>query len=141
MPPIAPSEIAPVQPPFPTAINFPFHPETGIQTSILMSESVVGLMVAATRQNAGRVLYTGGTTAPGAAPGSNAPAATVWARVMVVSGSLREDRPSQEVAADATVGNKLHITNKNAMRVPDMFVNSMHDLTSFMASPRRNRVY
>ena len=44
----------PFQPPLPTARNLPFQPDAGSQTSILMSESAVGLSVAATRQNAGR---------------------------------------------------------------------------------------
>jgi len=35
------------------ALSFPFQPEVGIQTSILMSESLVGVSLAETRQNAG----------------------------------------------------------------------------------------
>jgi hypothetical protein len=38
----------------PTAWNLPFHPAIGSQTSTLMSESLDGWIVAATRQNAGR---------------------------------------------------------------------------------------
>ena len=45
--------IAPLNAPLPTAWNLPFHPDAGNQTSILMSESLVGFSVAATRQNAG----------------------------------------------------------------------------------------
>ena len=43
----------PFKPPLPTAWNLPFQPAAGSQTSILMSESLVGVSVAATRQNAG----------------------------------------------------------------------------------------
>src|ERR1700676_5172648 len=49
-------EMDPAQPPLPTAMNLPFQPDAGIQTSTLMSESVEGFMLAATRQNAGRSL-------------------------------------------------------------------------------------
>src|ERR1700722_4670592 len=44
----------PPQPPLPTARNLPFHPVTGSHTSIPISESLVGLSVAATRQKGGR---------------------------------------------------------------------------------------
>jgi hypothetical protein len=43
----------PAQPPLPTAWNVPFHPDIGIHTSTLMSESVLGASVAVTRQNSG----------------------------------------------------------------------------------------
>jgi hypothetical protein len=36
----------PCHAPLPTPWNFPFHPEAGIHTSILMSESLLGLIVA-----------------------------------------------------------------------------------------------
>ena len=49
--------MAPDQPPFPTASNFPFQPEAGIQTSILISESLDGLSVAAIRQYGGKSLF------------------------------------------------------------------------------------
>ena len=39
-------EIAPAHPPLPTAWNLPFQPDAGIQTSILMSESLDGFSVA-----------------------------------------------------------------------------------------------
>src|ERR1700721_220631 len=44
----------PPQPPLPTARNLPFHPATGSHTSIPISESLVGLSIAATRQKGGR---------------------------------------------------------------------------------------
>src|SRR5712691_8523070 len=60
-----------------------------------MSESLVGLSVAATRQNAGRLLKAcvaaGGAAAPPAAGGLNAPALTACARVMVVFGRVSSD--------------------------------------------------
>jgi hypothetical protein len=40
----------------PTAWNLPFQPDAGSHTSILMSESLDGLLVIATRQKAGRSL-------------------------------------------------------------------------------------
>lgn len=77
----------PAQPPLPTASNLPFQLVAGSQTSILMSESGDGVRVAVTRQKAGRVVKGLGPR-PGAG-GVKAPAATVWAAVMVVVGSLR----------------------------------------------------
>src|SRR5213594_1235445 len=91
----------PVQPPFPTASNLPFHPDAGSQTSILISESLLGFNVAATRQNAGRSLNPPPPRPP---PCVNAPAATACAVVIVVSGSLREARLSQDDAAAAGIG-------------------------------------
>jgi hypothetical protein len=43
----------PASPPSPTAWSFPFHPAAGSHTSMLMSESLVGLDVNAIRQNGG----------------------------------------------------------------------------------------
>ena len=51
---IAAYPIDPCHAPLPTAWNLPFQPEMGNHTSILMSESLEGVSVAATRQNAGR---------------------------------------------------------------------------------------
>jgi len=48
--------MTPAQPPLPTAWNLPFHPVVGNQISTLMSESLVGVNVAATRQKSGRLL-------------------------------------------------------------------------------------
>ena len=74
--------MVPAQPPLPTAWNLPFQPANGIHTSILMSESVDGLIVAATRQNAGRGVNV--VTGPAALGGLNAPAPTRCAAVTVV---------------------------------------------------------
>src|SRR5882762_4700666 len=83
--------MVPAQPPLPTAWNFPFQSAAGSQTSILMSESDEGVSVAATRQNVGSWLNCG---AAGSVPGGvNAPAGTIWARVIEVFGSARDDKP------------------------------------------------
>src|SRR6266545_4193662 len=90
--------MAPAQPPLPTPWNFPFHAGAGSQTSILMSESDEGISVAATRQKAGRRLNC--CTAAGPISGSvNPPAGTIWARVIEVFGSTRDDKLSHDAAA------------------------------------------
>src|SRR2546421_384992 len=95
--------MAPDQPPFPTASNLPFHPDAGNQTSILISESALGLNVAATRQNAGRSLKAAGPgpppRPPGAAGRTNPPAVTDCAIVIVVSDKRSDARFSHGVAA------------------------------------------
>ena len=48
----------------PVPCSLPFHPETGSQTSILMSESAVGFASATTRQNAGKLLYNAELSCP-----------------------------------------------------------------------------
>src|SRR5688572_2272681 len=78
----------PCHAPFPTPWNLPFHPVAGIQTSILISESLVGRIVAFTSQCAG-------TVGPPRAPGA---AATDAADVIVVSGSFSVARLSQGAA-------------------------------------------
>src|SRR5882672_10484704 len=90
--------MTPAQAPLPTDCRLLFHPEAGIHTSILMSESSVGLRVAWTRQNAGRVLNEAAGTRP--APGGvKSPAATVFADAMLVRGIVREARLSQDTGA------------------------------------------
>jgi hypothetical protein len=86
-------------------MNLPFHRSAGgSQTSILISESLVGLMVAATRQKEGRSLYAispswrrkekeGG--------GAKAPAVTGAAIVIAVCGSESLERLSHGVAVIA----------------------------------------
>src|SRR6266576_4660348 len=90
--------MTPPHPPFPTAWNFPFQPDAGIQTSTLMSESLVGLSVAATRQNAGRFLNGSLCAAPPpcVAGVTNAPMATDSAIEIVVLGSASDLRLSHE---------------------------------------------
>jgi hypothetical protein len=80
-------------------MNFPFQPDAGIQTSILMSESVDGFNLAATRQNAGRPLAActkavGGGVPPAAMGIVSAPASTARASVIVVFGSTKDARLS-----------------------------------------------
>ena len=96
-------QICPDHAPLPTAWNLPFHPVSGIQTSNLMSESGVGLIVAATRQKAGSRSYAagGGPGSVNGFSGMNAPAATDAASVMVVFGSLSDARLSHDWAAVA----------------------------------------
>src|SRR5438128_12458787 len=91
--------MVPAQPPLPTAWNFPFQSAAGSQTSILMSESDEGVSVAATRQKAGSWLNCG---TAGPVPGRvNAPAGTVWAKVIEVFGSVRDNRLSHDAALRA----------------------------------------
>src|ERR1700761_1425893 len=111
--------MCPAHPPPPTPSRFPFH-INGSQTSILMSESLVGFNVAAIRQKAGRDLRSGGApkklppppAPPGRPPGPpppggawrgvagiwNAPAGTVCAMVIILSGRVSFARLSQETA-------------------------------------------
>src|SRR5215510_4436180 len=89
--------ICPANPPLPIPSSLPFHPETGSQTSSLMSESGVGLTSATTRQNAGRLLYKRASPEPGldgAGGPLYVPAATVCASVIVVLGLLAAVRRS-----------------------------------------------
>ena len=73
-----------------------FQPDAGSQTSILISESLDGVSVAITRQKAGRPLKRAvfARPGPGAAGGVKAPAATLWADVMVTLGRLSLERLS-----------------------------------------------
>src|SRR5688500_885255 len=96
-----------------------------------MSESDVGVRVAATRQNAGRFLN--GCAEGGASPGSaspavgvNAPAATVWASVIVASGSFTDDRLSHDAAAALAVWLYITAASRTAHSPPTRI---------FMASP------
>jgi hypothetical protein len=80
-------------------INLPFHSDSGIQTSILMSESLDGFSVAATRQNGGRFRiagFEGGPVPPLPGDGGlNSPLVTDSASVIVVFGNLAPVRLSQ----------------------------------------------
>src|ERR1044071_55034 len=87
----------PANPPLPSPRYLPFHPESGSHTSILISESLAGFRVAATRQNAGRFLVAAAGM-PKADGGTNAPASTGCASVMVVSSSFSAARLSQVAA-------------------------------------------
>src|SRR5688572_13798130 len=97
--------IEPPYPPFPTAWNLLFHCASGIHTSILISESLEGLSVAATRQNAGSCLNVTLACAP-AGPvtvAENSPAATGCATVMAVFGSDKASKLSHVAACDSDV--------------------------------------
>src|SRR5579862_9730710 len=93
----------PPNPPLPVPRSLPFHPDAGIQTSILISESLVGVAVAAIRQNAGRSLKFGGRAPgnPAGDPGGsvNSPAATDSASVTVVCGICNDFKLSHVAAA------------------------------------------
>src|SRR5262245_16593644 len=97
--------MVPAQAPLPTPRNFPFQPCGSIQTSILISESFVGVSVAATRQNCARSAAGGGTRPCGA----NWPAPTTTAIVIVTFGSASDRRLSQ-VAAEAGDANTSPVT-------------------------------
>src|SRR5215472_4803869 len=93
----------PPNPPFPTPRYLLFQLASGIHTSILMSESVDGFNVAATRQNAGSCLKSAvGCASPRPVTGGeNAPAATDCASVIAVFGNESAWRLSQVAARDA----------------------------------------
>src|SRR6266849_1326054 len=89
--------MVPPAPPLPVPRNLPFQlPEGGIHTSILTCDSGEGLIVAATRQDAGTVR----DGAPAGAPTAlNGPASAAVADVMVVSGNVKADSRSHGPAA------------------------------------------
>src|SRR6186997_31830 len=98
--------MTPAQPPLPTAWNLPFQPFTGNQTSTLISESLLGLRVTATRQKSGRSLY-GFAPRPVVCPGGeNCPAGTTLDIVTVVSGNLRDARLSHDDPNAGTANRK-----------------------------------
>ena len=104
--------MTPPQPPLPTDCSFPFHPDSGSHTSTLISESLDGFSVAATRQNAGSCLKaTFCCAAPRPAAGSeNCPAATVSANVIVVFSSETDFRLSHVAAATGVGANEIIVT-------------------------------
>jgi hypothetical protein len=91
--------IDPAHPPLPTAWYLPFQFATGSHTSTLMSESLDGFNVAATRQNDGRFVRAGLGGAAVAPGGVNVPAETVSVRVIVASGKESVAKLSQEAAS------------------------------------------
>src|SRR6476646_2945540 len=99
----------PAHAPLPTACSLPFQPEAGIQTSILMSESLDGVSVAATRQKGGRAV-NGVPPRPARPFGAvNWPAPTVCASVTDTWGCENVDRLSH-VAPIAGVATKRRAT-------------------------------
>src|SRR5262245_57457330 len=108
----------PVQPPLPTAWNFPFQPDAGSHTSILMSESADGVSVAAMRQNAGSFANTAaGPAGPDGPGGANAPAAICCAVVTFAWGRPSAAIDSHVAEADAAAGQNAP-TRTNAARYP-----------------------
>src|SRR5688572_10575904 len=87
--------MVPLKAPLPTARYFPFQFAAGIQSSILMSESLEGRSVAATRQNAGSARGRSASV-PG---GVNGPAGRASASVIAVFGSASIATSAQEPAA------------------------------------------
>src|SRR2546428_12123246 len=87
----------PLKAPLPTARYLPFQPDAGIQTSILMSESLDGFSVAATRQNAGRSRKACAAAGLGALPPTcagrvNPPATIASTRANIAGGRGRDAR-------------------------------------------------
>src|ERR1700720_2873621 len=96
----------PQNPPQPTCSYFPLKlSSVGIQTSKLMIESLVGVAVPATRQNAGRAVFVVQPGLPVVQPGGvlNVPPVTDWAAVTCARGKDRLTRPSQLLVAEAGV--------------------------------------
>src|SRR5512146_1972048 len=77
----------PANPPFPRPRKRPFQPSEGIQTSIAIDESALGVATACTRQNAGSALNA--VAARGGIPSGNgnAPAVVVSALTILTFGS------------------------------------------------------
>src|SRR5438270_13152075 len=90
--------MVPLNAPLPTAWNLPFQPEVGNHTSILISESLVGFSVAATRQNADRLRCACALRALG---GVKPPASTDCAIVIVAFGRDSFDNASHDPAASS----------------------------------------
>src|SRR5919201_6145864 len=112
----------PLHPPLPTASNLPFHPDAGIHTSILMSESADGESVAVTRQNAGSVATAAGGGAPGPDVGSvSFPASTASALEIVVLASFsvfsvsNDDGPVRSCAAAHAIPTAINATTTTFM--------------------------
>src|SRR3569832_1769944 len=107
---------APAQPKLPTPRNLPFQPATGNQTSTLKAESLLGLSMAATRQNAGFGASAAwpATFIPGwpmiCDSGSSGiwycPAATSSAAVTVASGSASLASSPQDTTGEAACAAK-----------------------------------
>src|SRR5438874_6775710 len=85
----------PAHAPLPTASSLPFQPEAGSQTSILISESLEGVSVAATRQNGGSAAKGFPPRPPRGFGGANCPAPTVCASVTATCGCENVDKLSQ----------------------------------------------
>src|SRR5580658_2650276 len=118
--------MVPFQPPLPIAWKSLFQPETGNQTSTLISESLDGVKVAITRQNAGRLLKGArltGNPPGGAGGGVKAPAATLCAELIVTLGRLSLDTLSQ---VDPPVGAATSVAagSKNSREIENFGMDS-----------------
>ena len=105
---IGPKLKDPAEPPEPSPRKLPFHVVVGIHTSTPISEVLVGVSVAATRQNAGRLVS--GVIDPG---GVKLPAGTDCVVMPVVPGGSAAARLSHGVAA--TAGADVSTIERNSM--------------------------
>src|SRR6478609_12065486 len=94
--------MVPAHPPFPTACSFEFQPADGSHTSILISESVEGLSVAETRQNAGSAVYAVRVSPAAALGGRKAPGATISATSICPDASVSDRRSLHDAPAAVT---------------------------------------
>src|SRR6476619_3121001 len=101
--------MVPAHPPLPTAWNLPFHALlSGSHTSILMSESLEGVSVAAILQNAGSAEYGFGWLAPrpppraAPAPRAAAPRAAPPSRPGTTGGAGGVNAPAATTCAEVT---------------------------------------
>src|ERR1700720_2193317 len=96
----------PQNPPQPSCSYFPLKlSSVGIQTSKLIIESLVGVAVPATRQNAGSPVSVVQPGLPVEQLGGvlNVPPVTDWAAVITAPGNDRFTSPSQLLAAETGV--------------------------------------
>jgi hypothetical protein len=105
----------------PTARNFPFHPATGNHTSTLMSESLVGVIVSRTRQNA-----------RGALNGA-APAATISVLVILAPGIATPARFSHDGAAETRTRAPSSVSRMPAAVATDARLRRARILRNFIA--------
>ena len=117
----------------------PFHPDSGNQTSDLMSESLDGLIVSVTRQKAGRPAAACAATAP--PPGGvNAPVATAFADVTVEFGSVSEAARRSHAAADTDgvcACAKVHESRTHAT-ANTVFIDTSPRRATAQTGPKRN---
>ncbi len=85
-----------------------------------MSESEEGVSVAATRQKGGNWLNCGSA---GPVPGRlNPPAGTIWAKVIDVFGSARDDKLSHDAAASSACPPIMSISARRTAHDPPVIV-------------------
>ena len=133
--------MTPARPLLPTDWSLPFQLDADSHTSILISESVEGVNVAVTRQNAGRRLnYCPPMPAPSGAGGAKAPAATFFADVMFLCGGEILAKLSQDVAIavealDVSIANRTKKTARTIGRCKALLVNMLTSSRQFQISP------